>query len=66
VEPHHLDSVGEALLHALASTLGAAFTPALHEAWASAALVASVMQRALIRAWLRASSPRATSLARPH
>ena len=51
VEPHHFDSVGEALLHALAITLGAAFTPALRRAWTDAyALVASVMQRALARA----------------
>jgi len=51
VEPHHFDSVGEALLHALAKTSGGALTPELHGAWSAAyALVASVMQRALIRA----------------
>lgn len=50
VQPHHFDSVGEALLHALAKTLGSAFTRELHDAWADAyALVASVMRRALIR-----------------
>ena len=51
VEPHHFDSVGEALLHSLAITLGSDFTPELRQAWADAyALVASVMQRALARA----------------
>jgi hypothetical protein len=51
VEPHHFDSVGAALLHALAETSGSAFTPELRNAWEEAyALVASVMQRALIRA----------------
>jgi hemoglobin-like flavoprotein len=50
VEPHHFDSVGEALLHALATTLGSSFTTELRNAWGQAyALVASVMQRALIR-----------------
>ena len=51
VEPHHFDSVGEALLHALAATLGSSFTAEMRHAWVEAyALVASVMQRALIRA----------------
>ena len=51
VEAHHFDSVGEALLHALAVTLGGDFTPELRKAWTDAyALVASVMQRALARA----------------
>jgi hemoglobin-like flavoprotein len=51
VEPHHFDSVGEALLHALAATSGGNFTPELRRAWAEAyALVASVMHRALVRA----------------
>ena len=50
VEHHHFDSVGEALLRALAKTLGEAFTSEVHKAWADAyALVASVMQRALVR-----------------
>lgn len=50
VEPHHFDSVGEALLHAMAETLGSVFTAELRGAWADAyTLVASVMQRALVR-----------------
>jgi hemoglobin-like flavoprotein len=51
VEHHHFDSVGEALIAALAATLGDGFSSDLHAAWAEAyALVASVMRRALIRA----------------
>ena len=51
VEHRHFDSVGEALLMALADTLGDAFTPELRAAWAEAyALIASVMRRALTRA----------------
>jgi hemoglobin-like flavoprotein len=50
VEQRHYDTVGDALLWALRDTLGTAFTPALHDAWANAyALVASVMRRALDR-----------------
>jgi len=44
----HYASVGEALRGALAATLGAAFTPAVHAAWVEAyALVESVMRRAV-------------------
>ena len=51
VEHHHFDSVGEALLTALGTTLGAAYTQEIHDAWAEAyALVAAVMKRALVRA----------------
>jgi hemoglobin-like flavoprotein len=47
VEEHHFDSVGEALLWALARTLGEAYTPAVLAAWSEAyALVAAVMRRA--------------------
>ena len=50
VEDRHFDSVGDALITALAATLGDAFTPALRAAWTDAyALLASVMRRALIR-----------------
>jgi hemoglobin-like flavoprotein len=50
VELRHFDSVGDALLWALRETLGGAFTPELHDAWAQAyTLVASVMRRALER-----------------
>jgi len=51
VESHHFDSVGEALLVALADALGQEFNPEVRRAWTDAyALVASVMRRALIRA----------------
>ena len=51
VEHHHFDSVGAALLSALADTLGSAFTPEVRDAWATAyAIVAAVMRRALTRA----------------
>jgi nitric oxide dioxygenase len=51
VEYHHFDSVGEALLTALGSTLGADYTQEIHDAWADAyALLAAVMKRALVRA----------------
>jgi hemoglobin-like flavoprotein len=51
VEHHHFDSVGEALIAALATSLGNAFEPDLHAAWLEAyTLVASVMRRALTRA----------------
>src|SRR6185369_9322737 len=51
VEDHHFDSVGAALLAALEDTLGAAYTPAVRDAWATCyALVAAVMRRALLRA----------------
>ena len=55
VQHHHFDSVGEALLKALADTLGTDFTPSTRSAWAEAyAVIASVMRRALIRAELSA------------
>jgi hemoglobin-like flavoprotein len=45
--PPHYASVGEALLQALATTLGPAFTPEVRAAWAEAyTLVAAVMRRA--------------------
>lgn len=48
VEDRHFDSVGEALLWALANVLGNDFDDALREAWTTAyAIVASVMRRAL-------------------
>jgi hemoglobin-like flavoprotein len=48
VEARHFDSVGSALLAALADVCGNNFTPELREAWASTyALIASVMQRAI-------------------
>jgi hemoglobin-like flavoprotein len=51
VESHHFDSVGEALLTALGSTLGADYTQEIHDAWADAyAVLAAVMKRALVRA----------------
>jgi hemoglobin-like flavoprotein len=51
VEHHHFDSVGEALLTALGTTLGPDYTQEIHDAWANAyALVAAVMKRALVRA----------------
>ena len=49
VQPRHFDTVGVALLLAFADTLGNGFTPPIRTAWTEAyALVASVMQRALI------------------
>ena len=51
VKSHHFDSVGEALLVALADSLGEEFSSDVRRAWTDAyALVASVMRRALIRA----------------
>jgi len=51
VEQHHFDAVGEALLTAIGTTLGADYTQEIHDAWADAyALVAAVMKRALVRA----------------
>jgi len=51
VEHHHFDSVGEALIVALAAIHGDGFEPELHAAWLDAyTLVASVMRRALVRA----------------
>ena len=48
VEDRHFDSVGEALLWALAETGGHEFTPEARAAWASAyALAVSVMRRAI-------------------
>ena len=50
VQLRHFDSVGDALLWALADTLGPRFTPELRAAWAEAyALIASVMKRAIDR-----------------
>jgi hemoglobin-like flavoprotein len=47
VEDRHFNSVGEALLFALAETLGGAFTDAVHAAWVEAyALLAALMRRA--------------------
>jgi hypothetical protein len=44
------DSVGEALLTALGSTLGPDYTTAIHDAWADAyALLSAVMKRASVR-----------------
>jgi hemoglobin-like flavoprotein len=52
VEDHHFDSVGEALIDALHDVLGDAFTPDVQGAWLEAyTLVASVMRRALVRAF---------------
>ena len=49
VEEHHFDSVGEALIHAIADTLGDDFTADVRSAWTVAyALLASVMKRALL------------------
>jgi nitric oxide dioxygenase len=57
IKDHHFASVGAALLRALASSLGTAFTQEMHDAWAEAyALVASVMQRAITRADLAAKA----------
>lgn len=51
VQPHHFESVGRALLQAFGDTLGDGFTADARTAWTEAyALIASVMQRALIRA----------------
>jgi hemoglobin-like flavoprotein len=56
VELHHFDSVGDALLWALADTLGPQFTPELRSAWTEAyALIASVMKRAIERSTVSAS-----------
>lgn len=56
VELRHFDSVGDALLWALADTLGPRFTPELRTAWAEAyALIASVMKRAIQRSTVAAS-----------
>ena len=66
VEYHHFDSVGEALLTALGSTLGADYTQAIHDAWAGAyALLAAVMKRALVRADSAANGAETSSLAAP-
>lgn len=51
VEARHFESVGEALIAALAETLGDGFAPEVRSAWTDAyALIASVMRRALARA----------------
>jgi hemoglobin-like flavoprotein len=50
VEDHHFDSVGAALLRALADVLGDTLTRDVRDAWANAyALIASVMRRAIER-----------------
>ncbi len=50
VEPHHFDSVGEALVDAVRETLGDGCTAELAAAWTEAfALVADGMRRALVR-----------------
>ena len=47
VRDAHYDTVGQALLWTLEQGLGAAFTPAVRDAWVETyALVASVMRRA--------------------
>ena len=57
VDHRHFDSVGEALLRAIAATLGDACTRDVHDAWTEVyALVSAVMQRALIRARPSASA----------
>ena len=49
VDDRHFDSVGDALLWALADILGADLGQAHRDAWANAyALIASVMRRALV------------------
>ena len=56
VQLRHFDSVGDALLWALADTLGPRFTPELRTAWAEAyALISSVMKRAIERPTVAAS-----------
>jgi hemoglobin-like flavoprotein len=56
VDNHHFESVGEALLRAIAATLGDACTRDVRDAWAEAyALVSAVMRRALIRARRKAT-----------
>jgi len=63
VEHHHFDSVGEAVVKALAQTLGDAFTSNLRDAWVEAyAIVASVMRRALIRAHSGGSNEETTAI----
>ena len=55
VELRHFDSVGDALLWAIADTLGPRFTPELRAAWGAAyALIASVMKRAIERSAIAA------------
>ena len=50
VQPRHFDTVGAALLLAFGDTLGTGFTPSIRTAWTETyALVASVMQQALIQ-----------------
>ena len=56
VQLRHFDAVGDALLWALADTLGPQFTPELRAAWSDAyALIASVMKRAIERSTVAAS-----------
>lgn len=48
VEHHHFESVGAALLQAMADTLGTRFTPLVRAAWTQAyAVVSAEMRRAL-------------------
>jgi hemoglobin-like flavoprotein len=54
VEPHHFDSVGEALLDAVRETLGDRTNPEIEAAWTEAyALVADGMRRVLVQTWGR-------------
>ena len=63
VKDHHFATVGEALLGALASSLPGQFTSELRDAWAEAyAIVASVMQRAIVRHALDLVQPAESSL----
>jgi hemoglobin-like flavoprotein len=51
VEHRHFDSVGAALLGALADTLGPDFTPDVRDAWAQAyGAIADVIRGAMVRA----------------
>ena len=61
VEDRHYASVGEALLFALAETLGETFTSDVHAAWVEAyALLAALMRRGAVRP----SSPTVPELVR--
>ena len=49
VESHHFDSVGRALIQALAEMLGEEFTPEVRAAWGEAyGVIASVMRHAML------------------
>lgn len=57
VEHRHFESVGDALLSALGTTLGSSYSQEMHDAWAEAyALIAAVMKRALVRARINGES----------